>query len=155
MNRWQLVFAGITLGMLCGCAVRQEPLPVTIPGVAKKLTIPVTDLPCAEVSSVKSVLIRYPAENLYRNGAILPKEEGLRCLEALAVWLKSAPQSRWQVVVSGEEGHGFDALDLAAKRQELLQRFFTRKGVEMKNWVWQTAAGQGEQMQMLQLKDSL
>ncbi len=155
MNRWQLVFAGIILGMLCGCAVQQEIPPATIPGVAKKLTMTVTELPCAEVSSVKSVLIRYPADNLYRNGAILPGEEGLRCLEALAQWLKSVPQSRWQVVVSGEGGHGFDSLDLAGKRQELLQRFFTRKGVVMKNWEWQTAAGQDEQMQLLQLKDSL
>lgn len=155
MNRWQLVFAGLTLGMLCGCAVRQEPPPVTIPDVAKRLTVSVTELPCAEVSGVEAVMIRYPAENLYRNGAILPGEEGLRCLEALAEWLKNVPQSRWQVVVSAEEGHGFESLDIAAKRQELLQRFFTRKGVAMRNWEWQTAAGQGEQMQLLQLKDLL
>jgi hypothetical protein len=73
----------------------------------------------------------------------------------LAAWLKSVPQSRWQVVVNGEEGYGFDALDLAAKRQELLQRFFIRKGVAIRHWEWQTVAGQGEQMQLLQLKDSL
>jgi hypothetical protein len=144
-----------TLVMLCGCAVRQEPPPVTIPGVAKRLTVLATELPCAEVSSIEPVMIRYPAENLYRNGAILPGEEGLRCLEALAAWLKSVPQSRWQVVVNGEEGYGFESLDLAAKRQELLQRFFIRKGVAIRHWEWQTVAGQGEQMQLLQLKDSL
>ena len=93
-------------------------------------------------------MVRYPVESIYRGGAVLPKQEGLVCLEELANWLKSVPQNRWKVTVSGEEGHGFDPLELAAKRQELLQRFFARKGLEQKEWEWQTVVGQGEQLEL-------
>lgn len=156
MNQWRLVFAGMTLGTLCACAAPQgTATPTTSPVIAKSPAVQITDLPCAEVSSTDPMTIRYPADNLYRMGAVLPKEAGLTCLETLADWLKSRPQNPWQITLSGEDGLGFDPLELAGKRQELLQRFFTRKGVEMKNWEWQTMVGQGEQMQMRQLKDSL
>ena len=155
MNRWRLLFAGITLSTLCACAAQTgAPTPATTPGIAKAPAMQVADLPCAEIDSTDSVTIGYPAESLYRNGAALPKEEGLACLEVLSDWLKSVAQSRWQVTVNGEAGHGFDPLALAAKRQELLQRFFARKGLELKNWRWQTVAGQGEQLQLRELKDS-
>ena len=114
----------------------------------------IAELPCAEIDSSDSVTIRYPAESLYRNGAALPKEEGLACLEVLSDWLKSVSQSRWQVTVSGEADHGFEPLALAAKRQELLQRFFARKGLELKDWQWQTVAEQDDQLQLRDLKDS-
>ena len=145
MNRWRLFFAGIVLSILCACAAQQG---VTTPPVVKKTpSIQVTDLPCAEVNSTDSLTIHYPSENLYLSGAVLPKQEGLTCLEELANWLKSVPQNRWQVTVAGEEGQGFDPLALAAKRQELLQRFFARRGLEQKDWEWQTVVGQGEQLQ--------
>lgn len=155
MNRWRLFFAGITLSTLCACAAQPGSVtPATVSPVVKSPSVPVANLPCAEVNSVESVTISYPAEEIYRNGAALPKEEGLACLEVLSDWLKSVPQSRWQVTVSGEDAHGFDPLALAGKRQELLQRFFARKGLEQKNWQWQTALGVGEQLQLLELKDS-
>lgn len=145
MNRWRFCFAGIVLGTLCACAAQQGV--TTTPAVKKTPSLQVTDLPCAEVKSPGSLMIRYSSENLYRSGAVLPKQEGLACLEKLANWLKSLPQSRWQVTVAGEEGQGFDPLALAAKRQELLQRFFARKGLEQKDWEWQTVVGQGEQLE--------
>lgn len=155
MKRWRLVFAGVTLGTMCACAAQQGSLtPGTTPPFEKRAVIQVTDLPCAEVSSTEPVTIRYPAESLYRQGAVLPGMEGLACLEDLSGWLKSIPHSRWQVTVSGADGYGFDPLALAGKRQELLQRFFTRKGIEAKSWEWQTVVGQGEQVRLLQLKDS-
>ncbi len=150
MNRWRLLFAGITLGVLCACAA--QPGTTT---VATGPSVQVATLPCAEVGSADVVMIRYPAETIYRNGAVLPKEGGLACLEVLADWLNSTPQSRWQVTVAGEDGHGFDPLELAGKRQELLQRFFARKGLELKDWEWQTVAGQSEQLQFYELKGSL
>ena len=150
MNRWRLFFAGIVLSTLCACAAQQgvTTTPDTTPVVKKTPSIQVTDLPCAEVMSTGSLMIRYPSENIYRSGAVLPKQEGLACLEELANWLKSVPQSHWQVTVAGEEGQGFDPLALAAKRQELLQRFFARKGLEQKDWEWQTVVGQGEQLEL-------
>jgi hypothetical protein len=155
MNRWRLLFAGITLSTLCACA--GQPVSTTsgaIPAATKTPAVQVAKLPCAEVNSTESITISYPTEAIYRNGAVLPKEEGLACLEVLSDWLKSVPQSRWQVTVSGEDGHGFDPLALAGKRQELLQRFFARQGLELKDWQWQTALGAGEQFRMLELKDS-
>jgi len=155
MNRWRLLFAGITLSTLCACAAQPGNTPDgTIPAATKTPAVQVASLPCAEVNSTESITISYPTETIYRNGAVLPKEEGLACLEVLSDWLKSMPQSRWQVTVSGEAGYGFDPLALAGKRQELLQRFFTRKGLELKDWQWQTASGAGEQFRLLELKNS-
>ncbi|MDH3453499.1 MAG: hypothetical protein OEL80_00010 [Desulfuromonadales bacterium] len=155
MNQWRLFFAAATLTTLCACAGLQGAnTPAALPAVAKRPAIQVTDLPCAQVSSTDLVTLRYPGENLYRGGAALPKQEGLACLEVLSDWLKNVPQDRWQVTVSGEAGHGFEPLALAGKRQELLQRFFTRKGVAINNWEWLTVAGAGEQLQLLELKDS-
>ncbi len=150
MNRWRLLFAGITLGTLCACAA--QPGTTT---VAKVPSIQVEKLPCAEVGGTDAVMISYPAEIIYRNGAVLPKETGLACLGTLADWLNGTSQSRWQVTVAGEDGHGFDPLELAGKRQELLQRFFFRKGLELTDWQWQTVSGQSEQLQFLEIKDSL
>ena len=155
MNRWRLFPAATSLIVLCACVAQQgTTTSVALPAVAKRPAIQVADLPCAEVSSTDLVTLRYPGENLYRSGAALPTEEGLTCLEGLADWLKSVPQGRWQITVSGEAGHGFDPLALAGKRQELLQRFFARKGVVIKDWEWQTVAGSGVQLQLLQFKDS-
>ena len=155
MNLCQRLFTGITLSILCACAGQPgATTPDTLPTVAKAPPLQVANLTCAEVTSSGFIEIRYPTETIYRSGAALPKEEGLACLEVLSGWLKSTPQRRWQVTVSGEAGHGFDPLALAGKRQELLQRFFARKGVDMQDWQWQVVAGQGEQLQMLELTDS-
>jgi hypothetical protein len=150
MNRWQLFFAGIVLGTLCACAAQQgvTTTPDTTPAVKKTPSIQGTDLPCAESNRTDSLVIRYLSENIYRSGAVLPKQEGLACLEELTNWLKRVPQSRWQVTVAGEEGQGFNPLALAAKRQELLQRFFAHRGLEQKDWEWQTVVGQGEQLEL-------
>lgn len=155
MNRWRLLFAVLTLSALCACAAQPgTSTPASVSSVAKAPSVQIEDLPCAEINSVEVVTIDYPTETIYRHGAALPKEGGLACLEVLADWLKSLPQSRWQVTVSGEADHGFDPLALAGKRQELLQRFFARRGLELREWEWQTAAGQGEQLQLLELKET-
>ncbi|GEM_PF-5924772 len=152
MNRWRLFWAGIVLITLCACAAQQRV--TTSPVFKNPSSIQMADLPCAETNASGSLIIRYPSENLYRSGAVLPKQEGLACLEELASWLKSVPQDHWQVTVAGEEGQGFDPLALAAKRQELLQRFFARKGLEQKDWQWQTMIGQGEQLELRSLSDN-
>ncbi len=164
MNRWRLLFTGLTLSTLCACAAQPgTSTSVSVSSVAKAPSVQVAkapavqvaNLPCAEINSTGVVTIGYPAETIYRNGAVLPNEEGLACLEGLADWLKSVPQSHWQVTVSGEEGYGFEPLALAGKRQELLQRFFARKGLELQDWEWQSEAGQNEQLQLTELKGSL
>lgn len=158
MNRWRLLFAVATLAALCACAAQPGPAPATLPAttpvVARTPAIQPANLPCATVDKTDVVTISYPAEAIYRSGAVLPKEEGLACLEVLSGWLKGLPQSRWQVTLSGEDGHGFEPLALAGKRQELLERFFLRKDIEVKAWEWQTAAGQAEQLQLRELKDA-
>ena len=79
MNRWRLIFAGIALGTLCACAAQQgvTTTPDTTPTVKKTPSIQGTDLPCAEINRTDSMVIRYLSENIYRNGAVLPKQEGL------------------------------------------------------------------------------
>ena len=147
MNRWRFLCAGVTLLALCACAAQPQ---TSTPATSAKLA----NLPCAEMGrETETMTIRYPAETLYQNGAVLPKGTGLACLEALADGLSSVPLSRWQATVSAEGGYGFDPLQLAGKRQELLQRFFTRKGIEIKDWQWQTVADQGQQLQLVELKE--
>lgn len=156
MNLWRLLCAGITLCTLCACAAPQERTSTTTksPPVEKKAPPQLANLACAEVNSAEPLTILYQKESIYHSGAVLPDQEGLACLEALAAWLKSTPQKRWQITVAGEDGYGFDPLALAGKRQELLQRFFARKGVEQKNWGWLTVADQSTQLQLLQTKGS-
>lgn len=164
MNRCRFFLPGILLLTLCACAAQQgseKTSPASISGTASALTpgpvspgakaapsIEVPALPCAEVVRAEGITIRYQGETLYRGGSVLPREEGLVCLEALTDWLKSVPQSRWQVTSSGEADFGFDPLALAGKRQELLQRFFARRGVESQTDGWQAVAGQGPQLQL-------
>jgi hypothetical protein len=157
MNRWRLLFAGFTLGALCACVAQPG---LTTSPVAKKPSIRAESLFCAGISSTDLLTVRYitdlptvryPVETIYRKGAVLPKEEGLTCLTALADWMKMTSQGRWRVTVAGEPGYGFDPLELAGKRQELLQRFFARKWLDLKDWEWQTVAGQREQLKFKSL----
>jgi hypothetical protein len=151
MNRWRLLFAGIILTTtLCACAAQQTTMSTAAdssPQAAMRAAIKTTELPCSEVSNSEAVRVRYPGVTLYRGGSALPKAEGLACLEVLADWLKGVSYKQWQVTVSGEAGYGFDPLALAGKRQQLLQRFFTRKGVDLQKWQWQAVADEGTQLQ--------
>ena len=107
-----------------------------------------TDLPCAEINATEGLQISYPGESLYRSGAAFPTREGLTCLNALAGWLKTSPGTQLLFTVSGEEGHEFDALALAAKRQELLQRYFKRQGINVDGWQWTTEKAAAVQLQI-------
>lgn len=164
MNRWRFFFPGIVLLTLCACAAQPgdiktsadgsstttalETPELSSPGTSSLPSIEVPALACAEIVRTEGVTIRYQAEKLYQGGAVLPSEAGLLCLEALADWLKGAPQSRWQVTAAGEADFGFDPQALAGKRQELLRRFFDRKGIQVQSMEWLTLAGQGPQLQL-------
>jgi hypothetical protein len=164
MNKCRFFFPGILVLMLCACAAQQggdKASPASKAGTASAATpeisapeskevpsIEVPELPCAEIVKIDGVEIRYGGEQIYRGGSVLPREEGLGCLEALTDWLKSVPKSRWQVTSAGEAGVGFDPQALAGKRQELLQRFFARQGIESQADEWQVIAEQGPQLQL-------
>lgn len=154
MQRWRLFLMTILLGALCACAAPQggPSSPGDMAAAVKAPPVEAGELPCAVTASGTALSIGYPAESIYQGGAVLPKEEGLACLDGLTGWLKSRPQSRWQVTVFGEDGHGFEPLALAGKRQEMLQRLLTRKGIALEGWEWQTAAGQGDQLRLVELK---
>lgn len=151
MNPWRPLLVILLLCALCACTASPDP-----PAAAGRVpAVPASrapQLPCAEGVSAEDGTLRYAAESLYLSAAVLPHEGGLACLQGLANWLKSAPRGRWQVTVSGEEGHGFEPLALAGKRQQLLQRFFDRQGIAWQDWQWQTAVGD-EQLRLLLLKE--
>lgn len=114
------------------------------------------DLPCAEVRQRyvgDALKVVYKSPSLYRRGAVLPKMEGLACLDVLADWLISRPQNSWKFSVGSESGTGFDAQALGSKRQELLQRYFLRKGIDTSGWQWQSGSRQ-HQLRLDELKDS-
>lgn len=155
MRHWRLLCALVSLGLLGGCAAQQTtttPSASTTP-VTPTISVNADELPCATVSSEETLLVRYQEGSLYLAGAVLPKQEGLACLDVLSEWLKKQKNS-WQIVVSGEAGYGVDPLAMAGKRQELLQRFFERKGVETKNLQWQTVSEPGIQLQLNPAKGS-
>lgn len=151
MKRWRLFSSAILLGLLCACALPQGSPQPPEPG---KINLPDQKaLPCAESDSGEFVNVHYQAESLYHKGAVLPTEDGLVCLEALAEWVKNKPQQHWQVTVAGEAGYGFDPQALAAKRQQLLARFLSRKGVDLQGWEWRVVADQERQLELQQIKE--
>lgn len=154
MNRWRLLCAVLTLLILNACGAPQPG--TTSPGTTSQQTKPsaikVADLPCADINTEASLQISYPGESLYRSGAALPSQEGLACLNSLSGWLKTVSGTPLLLSVSGEEGHEFDAEALAAKRQELLQRYFERQGIDTGAWQWSTEKGAGFQLQVSESK---
>lgn len=99
------------------------------------------ELPCAGVRQryINDALrVTYDAQSIYRKGAVLPKREGLACLDVLVDWLKNTPKIAWQVSVGGEGATSIEALAVADKRQELMKRYFLRKGIDITGWTWQS-----------------
>lgn len=148
---WVLVIIPFCLTLACAGPPGAE-------GATPGSLASVPELPCAETRKryvADALTVLYPAPNLYLRGAVLPKEEGLACLDVFTDWLKNMPSTAWQVTVGGETGTRFDPQALADKRLELLQRYFQRKGVEMAGWTWQTVAWRvnGREVQ-LQFKGS-
>ena len=152
MNRWRLLCAALTLLLLNACGAPQPG--TTTPGsTSQPAAIKVANLPCAEITSEATLQINYPGESLYRSGAALPSQDGLACLGALSGWLKTVSGTPLLFTVSGEEGHEFDAEALAAKRQELLQRYFERQGINTGAWKWSTEKGAGFQLRIAEPTD--
>ena len=155
LRRWVLII--ISSGLLCNCAPTQKEVEPSEAVFASNLpAFPAQDLPCAEVrqryvgDALKMV---YVSPSLYRRGAVLPKMEGLACLDVLADWLISRPQNNWKLSVGSETGTGFDSQALGNKRQELLQRYFLRKGIDTSGWKWQSGS-RHHQLRLDELKDS-
>ena len=152
MTSWRFFSAAFILVLLSACAAQQPgTAPVGSAGPqVKPSDVKVTDFPCPQIATAEGLQVKYPGESLYRSGAAFPIQDGLTCLQALAGWLKTIPGTQLLFTVSGEEGHEFDALALAAKRQELLQRYFKRQGVNVEGWQWTTVKSADSQLQITQ-----
>lgn len=96
----------------------------------------------AQVENGPPIQIVYPAGTVYAPGAVLPSPEGLAHLEALAAWLQRQSLDGWQVTATPEEGNEMGRA-VAAKRLELLKRFFKRKGLVIDTWEWQVVEDGG------------
>ena len=157
------------LGVACeGCrGVASGLLSIFVPGQKQGIPVGATfasnlpafsaqDLPCAEVRQRyvgDALKVVYTSPSIYRRGAVLPKMEGLACLDVLADWLISRPRNKWKLSVGSETGTGFDSQALGDKRQELLQRYFLRKGIDTSGWKWQSGS-RHHQLRLDELKDS-
>jgi hypothetical protein len=101
-------------------------------------------LPGAVVGTGDPPRLSYPGDRLFAAGAALPLAGGSELLEPLAALLAAHPELRWQGTVRAATGGGagYDAV-LAAKRLELLQRFFRNRGFdgERLTLTAETAAG--------------
>ncbi|MDH3999074.1 MAG: hypothetical protein OET90_09590 [Desulfuromonadales bacterium] len=135
MSRFKLLLAVTLLTLVVACTPSK---PVEPPKVEPP-KVQVGELPCAVTEPGPPAAIRYPLDSLYRAGAVLPTPEGLACLEHLSDWLYQNPGSGWQLTVGAEEVAGLIPEALASKRQQLLTRFFQRRGLSLEQWQWQEA----------------
>ena len=155
--RWWVLIT-LVFGLLCACAPvpqasgsSEEVAQTNAPAFA------IAELPCAEVRERyigDKLKIFYTSQSIYWRGAVLPKKEGLACLDVFAEWLKSSPQNAWRVSVGGESGTGVDPQALADKRLELLQRYFLRKGIDTAEWEWQSMTRSVVQLRLDEIRDS-
>ena len=152
MILWRSLFYLSSCVFLFACAAPLQTVETTEPPAAVIApAVTIADLPCAVINNAEALTITYPSESLYQSGAALPKMEGLACLEVLADWLQTVSDRAWQINVGGEDGYGFDPQKLAEKRQDLLERFFQRKGIDTSGWLWQTTPDQKMQLQFTAL----
>lgn len=154
--RWWLPIT-IFLAFFCACA----PLPQA-KGSSEELdetNIPafaIAELPCADVRERyigDKRKVFYTSQSIYWRGAVLPKKEGLACLDVFAEWLKSSPKNAWRVSVGGEPVNNVDPQALADKRLELLQRYFLRKGIDTAEWEWQSVSRPKVQLRLDEIRD--
>ncbi|MDT8441160.1 MAG: hypothetical protein RQ723_05835 [Desulfuromonadales bacterium] len=143
---YRLLIICLTFGLFA-CA------PVTPPEPAGPTVPPPDQLPGATITAGPPLEVVYPAASLFPAGAVLPDAGGLDALEALAEWLKKTPGSRWQVAV-WQESNDTDSLARAEKRLALLQRFMTRKGLNVERWQWLVGEPGGDQLRLVTLADS-
>jgi len=155
LRRWVLII--ISSGLLSVLAPgQQEGSPSGAVFASNLPAFSAHDLPCAEVRQRyvgDALKVVYTSPGIYSRGAVLPKMEGLACLDVLADWLISRPRNTWKVSVGSEAGTGFDSQALGNKRQELLQGYFLRKGIDTSGWKWQSGS-RHHQLRLDELKDS-
>ena len=155
LRRWVLII--ISSGLLSIFALGyQKGLPSGAAFASNLPAFSAHDLPCAEVRQRyvgDALKVIYTAPSIYHKGAVLPKMEGLVCLDVLVDWLISRPRNTWKFSVGAETGTGFDSQALGNKRQELLQKYFLRKGIDTSGWKWQSGS-RHHQLRLDELKDS-
>jgi len=155
LRRWVLII--ISSGLLSIFALGyQKGLPSGAAFASNLPTFSAHDLPCAEVRQRyvgDALKVVYTSPSIYHKGAVLPKMEGLVCLDVLVDWLISRPRNTWKFSVGSESGTGFDSQALSNKRQELLQKYFLRKGIDTSGWKWQSGS-RYHQLRLDELKDS-
>jgi hypothetical protein len=155
LRRWVLII--ISSGLLSIFALGyQKGLPSGAAFASNLPAFSAHDLPCAEVRQRyvgDALKVVYTSPSIYNKGAVLPKMEGLVCLDVLVDWLISRPRNTWKFSVGGETGTGFDSQALGNKRQELLQKYFLRKGIDTSGWKWQSGS-RHHQLRLDELKDS-
>ena len=155
LRRWVLII--ISSGLLSIFAPgHQKGLPSGAAFASNLPAFSAHDLPCAEVRQRyvgDALKVVYTSPSIYHKGAVLPKMEGLTCLDVLVDWLISRPRNTWKLSVGSETGTGFDSQALGNKRQELLQKYFLRKGIDTSGWKWQSGS-RHHQLRLDELKDS-
>jgi len=155
LRRWVLII--ISSGLLSIFALGyQQGLPSGAAFASNLPAFSAHDLPCAEVRQRyvgDALKVVYTSPSIYHKGAVLPKMEGLVCLDVLVDWLISRPRNTWKFSVGSETGTGFDSQALGNKRQELLQKYFLRKGIDTSGWKWQSGS-RHHQLRLDELKDS-
>lgn len=126
------VFALVLLTLFLGACAAPGPAPAPSPSPVDtaRLRRELTVLPGARVGEGDPPAVSYPGEVLFAEGAALPLAGGTALLDPLASFLAAHPEVRWRGVVRARTGAGDEGdRALAAKRAELLARYFTAKGI--------------------------
>lgn len=150
MFRSVLPLVGLLLTFLTACSAPGGPAtPTTAPDTTPQKVA--SELSAAEITAGPPQTISYPPASLYRSGAALPDDDGLKALEELAQWLNRSPESRWQGQLAVADGDKEQSLALANKRIELLQRFFARQGLSLEQLNWKAEAIPGPDLELKRL----
>jgi len=134
--------------LLLACAAPAPPPPPAAPPEARidpaVLRSEAAALPGAVVAAEEPLTLHYPGPALFAEGAVLPLPGGTAVLDPLAAFLAAHPELLWTGTVraGAAESPEYGA-ELAAKRRELLERFFHGRGVSAGQLQLSAAAGEG------------
>jgi outer membrane protein OmpA-like peptidoglycan-associated protein len=111
-------------------------------------------LPQAQSAVDGPLLVTYPEERLFADGAVLPLPGGTRVLDPLALLLREFPDLRWQATVRAqtEISTEYDQT-LAQGRAQLLERYLHNRQVRSGTVTFRAAAEAGPPLEIVLLTD--
>lgn len=144
LRRWLiLLLFGLAGCTVAGPTARHEDL--------ARLCLVFAELPGVMMAPATGteLVLSYPGEVLFAKGAALPLAGGTALLDPLAELLAAHPALTWRGTVRAATGRpGNYDQRLAEARAELLQRYFSRRGIGLQQLTLSAVAGAGPPLEL-------